>query len=349
MANIKFEGHFIEIASNETLLDLLLQQGHDIAYGCRKGTCHACVLITDDSSASLPFVKESQKLLAGEEQRLNHILACQCFISQCFINNTRINDEDLAGDINFSRIEKSKTKETVLIIEKKWLNESVVYLRLKSTLKYRPGQYVAVSVLNENIELTRTYSIASHSCYHDYIELHIKYIETGHFSGLLKDKLNVGDALGIYGPMGKCIYSAKSEQTLLLTAIGTGLGPIYGILLDALEQSHCGDIHLVLGAKTLNDFYFMDELREISDSNSNVNLHFVSMDFGIGNEGERSVNDLHEGDVYEYLGALFSDMKNIKVYLCGAESFVKKMRRQAFMNGASMADIRTDTFLPFDG
>ena len=70
MANIKFEGHLIEVTSSKTLLDLLLEQGHDIAYGCRKGTCHACVLITDDSSASLPFVKESQKLLAGAEQLL---------------------------------------------------------------------------------------------------------------------------------------------------------------------------------------------------------------------------------------------------------------------------------------
>ena len=53
------------------------------------------------------------------------------------------------------------------------------------------------------------------------------------------------------------------------------------------------------------------------------------------------------GSIYDYVKDNFSEvLKESKVYLCGAESFVKKMRRQCFMSGASMSNIKADVFLP---
>lgn len=340
MANIVFEGSSIDVKENENLLDSLLRQGHKISYGCRNGVCHSCVLVTDDLSASLPFIEISQHSLGPEQKRLNYFLACQCKI------NTDLLKAIPEEQVYVSRIDQSQNYETVSIVEKSWLNSSIIRLRLKSKMNYTPGQFITVSIAHDDAEVSRSYSIASHSKYHDYVELHIKYIENGQFSRIVKETLKVGDSLNIMGPMGKCIYSANRDQRLLLSAIGTGLAPIYGILLDALEGSHSGDIHVVIGAKTQADFYLMDDLRAIKESNSNVHLHFVAMDVNSLDMLE-STEDLYQGDVYEYVENLLPDMKNLKIYLCGAESFVKKLRRQSFMNGASMSDIRADVFLPF--
>ena len=340
MVNIVFEGDSIDVEENEILLDALLRQGHDVAYGCRGGVCHSCMLIADESTLSRSVFKKSQASLSEGEKRLNYFLACQC----------QIEAEDFSkhekNSVHIARIDNSHKKETVKIIEKEWLNKSVLCLRLDSSLAYKPGQFITVSTTDDGVEVARSYSIASQPQLNNYIELHIKYIEEGHFSRLIKDNLDVGDSLNITGPMGKCIYSADPNQVMLLSAIGTGLAPIYGILQDALNQAHAGDIHLVVGAKSDEDFYLMDELRVIRDKHSNVHLHFVTLESQSSDVSE-DLDRVHKSDVYDYVNKLLSDMKDTKVYLCGRRIVCEKMRRQSFMNGASMKDIQADIFLPF--
>jgi ferredoxin-NADP reductase len=52
-----------------------------------------------------------------------------------------------------------------------------------------------------------------------------------------------------------------------------------------------------------------------------------------------------QADVYAYCKEAFPDLAGWRIYLCGADSFVRKMRKHSFLAGAKMADISADSFI----
>jgi NAD(P)H-flavin reductase len=163
-------------------------------------------------------------------------------------------------------------------------------------------------------------------------------IEDGKFSQWLKNSVEEGDTLQLQGPMGTCVFAAKPEQAMLLAAIGTGLAPVYGVVRQALKSNHAAPINVVIGAKDAAQFYLVDELLALQKQHSNLNVYFVSQ------HGETKFSQ--QGDVYDFCKTHFGELKGWSIYLCGAESFVKKLRMQCFMAGAAMNEISADIFLP---
>jgi len=317
MSSVEFEGSMVLLEEGETVLQGLTRHGYDIPSGCQAGICQACVMAADEMSN----VSNAQNGLSESARTLNHFLSCQC-------------KPDTA-----IRARKVSTAGTYLqgeVIAKEVFNEEVIRLRIKAALDYRPGQYVT---LWKNDHTPRSYSLASHPALNDYLELHIKRMPDGKFSQWAYATLAVGDTLGVQGPLGHCFYTEKDkQQPLLLMAIGTGLAPIYGILQDALSQGHEGAITLLVGARTAQDFYLVDELLALEKANPLLSIHFVSQ----LDQAEFST----KGDVYATALKLVPSLAGWRVFLCGAESFVKKMRKQCFLVGASMSDISADIFLP---
>lgn len=317
MSQVLFEGASIDLEQGESVLEALLRHGHDIPSGCRAGACQSCLMISD--SDNLPA--SARQGLSEAQLALNHFLACQCKPTEP-VQVTKASFEGL------------KTEGTV--IEKEWLNPQVLRLRVAAELDYLSGQYVT---LWNNQGVARSYSLASHPTQDDFLEFHIKIIPGGSFSQWASESLNIGDTLQVQGPMGKCVYAASSDQPLLLSAIGTGLAPIYGILKDAISRNHQGDINIILGARESNNFYLVKELLCLAAKYDNIYLHFVA---------QQTEPDFKKPtDIYAFCKSELPDLKGFKIYLCGAESFVKKMRKQSFLSGAAMSDISADVFLPF--
>lgn len=317
MTSVAFEGNQCGVADGESVLDSLIRNGHDIPSGCRAGVCQACIMVVDAGDIPAP----AQKGLSAAQIALNQFLSCQCKPAQ---------------PVAVRRASMAATRVEGTVVEKCWLNEQVLRLRLEATLDYIPGQYVT---LWKDSRVARSYSLASHPDQDDFLEVHIKHIPGGKFSSWASGELGVGDSLGIQGPLGQCIYTATAGQPLLLAAIGTGLAPIYGILRDALAKGHSGPIDLVAGASSTAGFYLVDELQQLAEAHPGLNVHFVAQQADPG--------FAVEADIYQYCKQAWPDMKGVRVLLCGADSFVRKMRKQCFLGGASMADISADVFLPF--
>lgn len=317
MSQVLFEGASIDLEQGESVLDALLRHGHDIPSGCRAGACQSCLMISD--SDSLPA--SARQGLSEAQLALNHFLACQCKPTEP-VQVTKASFEGL------------KTEATV--ISKDWLNPQVLRLRVTADLDYLSGQYVT---LWNDQGIARSYSLASHPIEDDFLEFHIKLIPGGAFSQWASESLDIGDSLQVQGPMGKCIYAASPDQPLLLAAIGTGLAPIFGILKDAISREHLGSINIVLGARESSNFYLVKDLLVLSAKHDNIHVHFIS---------QTSHPDLGKPtDIYAFCKSEFPELKGFKIFLCGAESFVKKMRKQSFLSGAAMSDISADVFLPF--
>lgn len=317
MSTLIFEGQACPINGATNVLEALLQNGHEIPNGCRSGVCQACVLSADEGT----IPAKAQTGLSTAQISLNQFLSCQCAP---------------ASDLVIRKSNQSNRFDA-RVIDKTLLNAHVLRLRLASDNApiFRAGQYVTVW---KDDTVARSYSIASRPD-EAFIELHIKRIKNGVFSQWAAEQLNVGDVISLQGPMGKCIYSAAPDQHLLLAAIGTGLAPIYGILKDALAQRHKAPIELVIGARSAEQLYLVDELRQLATLHDNLNLHFLTM-----TDADAIAR---QADIYQYVKTLSNNYKSWRVFLCGGQSFVGKLRKQVFLAGASMADISADTFLSF--
>jgi NAD(P)H-flavin reductase/ferredoxin len=316
MAVVVFENKSIQTQDNESVLDALLRDGHDVPYGCKNGVCQSCVMTLE--SGDVP--SDAQKGLTDQQKKVGSFLACSCFPSSDIAVAKGKSDEKIEGEIK----------------EISSLSNNVIKLKLTSSLSYFPGQFVN---LWRDDQIVRSYSLASVPDLDDGLEFHIRHVENGQFSDWIKQSAKEKDAIKIQGPLGTCFYSYSEEnkdQPMLLAGIGTGLAPLYGIVRDALNQGHSGQIVLIVGAKESSNLYLLKELKDLSQTFPNFAVEFVAQQ---SNEA-----DIKEGDIYQEVKDMGS-LKGYKVYICGADSFVNKMKKQCFLSGANMPDIQADSFV----
>jgi len=311
MSTLFYNDDVISTSDGESILDTLTRHSHEISSGCRSGVCQSCIMIAEAGTPS----PQSQQGLSEPQKQLGYFLSCQCIPSE---------------DMRVAQVDNQSLRTDATVIDKTLLSPDVIRLRLQAELNYLAGQYVT---LWREDGVGRSYSLASLPEQDDFLEFHIKVIESGQFSPWVKETLNVGDSIQIQGPVGQCIFTAMPAQPLLLAGIGTGLAPLYGILKQALSQAHSGSIHLVLGAREAAQFYLVDELTALATQHAQLTLHFISQD-----------NQRHQ-DIYQFCQQTFPDLKPFRVFLCGADSFVQKMRKQCFLSGAGMSAISADSFL----
>ena len=313
----------IEITLNpdETVLEGLLRAGFDIPNGCRAGICQSCVLKSEPEA--VPAQAKSGLKPAQTEAGM--------FLSCCCVPDAPMR---VAHTNNHAEAISAVVKDKV------WLNNDILGLQLlpEKPFDYRPGQFITLS----NQQTSRCYSLAS-TPNNDFLELHIKHLDNGELSNWIAENLHSGIEVELRGPFGECFYT-PCEQPLLLAGIGTGLAPLYGILLDALEYGHTQNIHLVLGGKSENHFYMIDRLLEMTEVYDNLSVTFVSQTQPADITGD----NFQQGDVYQWIGGNLKDLKNYRVYLCGSENFVRKMKKICFLSGAAMQDIQADAFVPFN-
>lgn len=308
-SHFNFEGQDIPFNEGDSILDALLAQGQSVANSCRSGLCQSCVLKCE--AGEVPAL--AQKGLQEAQKQLKYFMSCQCAA---------------AANLSVSKIDSASLRAKASVIYKSMISDDVIRLRLKSDVQFLAGQYLT---LWKDEHIGRSYSVASSSD-SPFMEFHIKVIEGGAFSGWAKDNLKEGDTLDIQGPLGKCIYSAQPDQPILLAGIGTGLAPLMGIIADAVNRGHQGQLDLLVAAKARESLYLADELLELESKLPQLNVHTLVQEEG--------------ADIYEYAKTHFAELKGSKVYLCGAPSFVQKMRKHCFMTGAGMMDIHADSFVP---
>ncbi len=323
MPTLFYNGQSFTCDENETVLDALLRQEQNIPHGCKAGACQSCLMKLSQPDIALPAA--AQVGLKASQKSLGYFLSCCCTPQ---------------SDLTLERGTEGTTQVSAKLINKLLLSPTILQLQLEAPLAFQAGQYINIWLDNTHV---RSYSIASLPS-ENLLELHVKLIDGGKFSQMAKTELQPGDTLTLQGPMGDCIYATDTPtEPLLLVGIGTGLAPLLGIIKDALAQNHTGDIHLVLGAKTSDGFYHQQNLIALSRQHANLQVHFIAQTVY---PTETALPGLIEGDLYQWVKAQHPNTQGYRVFLCGAESFVRKMKKQCFLTGTAMNQIHADAFLP---
>jgi len=318
MPIITFESHDYDCHQGESVLECLSRHGMLIPSACQSGVCQTCITKAIKGKPT----SESQKGLKDTLIVQNYFLPCVCQP-----------EEDM------TLVVASVLKDSVVatVVEKKLLNESVMRLRFQCEheFDYVAGQFVNVQHLEKN--LVRSYSLASLPS-EKTLELHVKRVPSGQMSGFLHDEIQTADSLVFSSASGDCFYTEKDmEQPLLMVAVGVGLAPLYGIVRDALQRGHRGNIHLVHASLTAQGLYYVDELNALADCYENMNYGSCVL------HGD-AVAGGQKGDVQRMIQADFPKLGGWRVYICGDPVIVNGLQNVCFMAGASMADIYSDPF-----
>ncbi len=318
MPKITYQGKAYSTEPDETVLNTLRRNGVLVPYSCGAGACHTCMLHCQNGNVT----EQSQKDLKPALKNLNYFLACQCMPE---------------SDIEVALPDDEDVYISARCIEKQQLSPTVWQFKLETAVPvfYHAGQFV--NLKNDAGEV-RSYSIASLPVEDEYIEIQVRRIPDGLMSHWMADKFDVDMHIDLEGPNGHCIYTdGKPDMPLLMVGTGTGLAPLIGVLRDALHQKHTGPIYLYHGAKTSDEIYLHNALKEIVEKYDNVHYYGCV-------SGNDVADDMQAGRAADIAMQQHPDLKGYRLFLCGAPEMVREMRKNAFLAGASMADISADAF-----
>ncbi|KPB72996.1 iron-sulfur-binding ferredoxin reductase [Pseudomonas cannabina] len=234
------------VPSAGNLLDALNHVGVPVPYSCRAGSCHACLVrcLKGEPDDALP------EALPAEKRQQGWRLACQCRVV-----------EDLTVEV----FDPQRDGLPAKVVGCDWLGPTVLRLRLEPArpLRYGAGQH---QVLWTEGGIARPYSLASLPGEDAFLEFHIDCGLPGAFRDAAR-QLQIGDDLRLGELRGGALrYDPDwQDKPLLLLAAGTGLGPLWGVLREALRQEHQGSIRLIHLARDSHEHYLADELQALAE------------------------------------------------------------------------------------
>jgi propane monooxygenase reductase subunit len=134
-------------------------------------------------------------------------------------------------------------------------------LRLAGSGILVPDQIVNLEI--PGTDEVRSYSIANTPHVSDRIQLVVKLLPGGTFSGHLRSRLAVGDRLRVFGPLGE-LKLRLSHRRVLVVAGGSGLAPFLSMLRHLEARGKPRDVDLVYGARRVRDLYRVEELERLA-------------------------------------------------------------------------------------
>lgn len=312
-------GKTFDSAAEETILEAALRSGVMLPYSCRDGLCGACrgkIL----SGEFEPGNASSQALSDADRAQGMALLCCARARSDLRVE---AREAPPAGAVAARtlpvRVEKlERLAPDVMLVE----------LRLPGSepFSYLPGQYIDILMSGGR---RRAFSLASAQASGATLQLHVRHIRGGEFTGHVFETMKVRDLLRIHGPHGSFFLREDSGKPMVLVARGTGFAPIKAIVEHALARGNPRPIYLYWGGKRRRDLY-LDALAR-GWAAGHAHLRYVPV-LSAPDEGDAwrgRTGALHDAVLED-----IPDLSGFQVYACGAPGMVAAAREAFIARGA---------------
>lgn len=325
---IKPSGHTITAEADEVILDAALRQGLSIPYGCRNGICGACKgkIVT----GQVAYVDGRPGALSPVEEAIGQTVCCQA--RAC---------SDLVLEIHevTSSQEVPIRKMPARVVKLERLSDDVMRLYLKlpdsERMQFLAGQYIDILLADGR---RRSFSIANAPHDDQFVELHIRLLEGGAFSGYVFNEMKEKDILRIEGPFGSFYLREESPRPIICVAGGTGFAPIKGMIEHAIQGELPQPIYFYWGAQAPADLY-LNALPTAWQKRDN--FHYIPVLSGAKPEDQwRGRNGL----VHQAVLNDFSDLSDYELYASGPPAMVDAMRQGAVSHRLPNGQFHFDSF-----
>ncbi|MCF5546277.1 iron-sulfur-binding ferredoxin reductase [Pseudomonas salomonii] len=296
------------VATGSNLLDALNLAGVAVPYSCRAGSCHACLVRCQGE-----VVDKQPDALSPAQRQDGWRLACQC---------------EVVADLQVEAFDPLRDGLPAQVVGVDWLNPEVLRLRLQPErgLRYRAGQHLVLWAG----QVARPYSLASLPQEAPFLEFHLDCRLPGEFSDIAR-QLQVGDGLRLGELRGGALQYDPDWQSrpLWLLASGTGLGPLWGVLREALRQDHQGAIRVIHLAHDADGHYLAEPLAALAAQHANLTVELWTA-----------------AESAQALAQLRLVSRQTLALLCGHPANVEAFSKRLFLAGLPRNQLLADVFLP---
>ena len=326
---IESTDHTFQVEEGEAVLDAALRQSIALPYGCRGGGCGACKGQLLEGTVSYPDGLPNG--LSEEDHNKGFVLFCQAVPN----NDLIIKSKEVAVSTEI----EVKTLPC-RVQEKTQLNHDVVLIKLllpkTERLQFFAGQYIDFLLKNGK---HRSFSLANAPHDDEFIELHIRHIPGGKFTGEVFDEMKEKDMMRIKGPLGNFYIREESQRPIILMAGGTGFAPMKGMIEHALKVDMQRPIHLYWGARTKEDLY-MNELA-YSWTKQNPLIRYTPV---LSDALEEDNWAGRTGLVHKAIMEDYPDLSRYEIYGSGAPGMVYAGRDEFVKNNLNLDYYYSDAF-----
>ncbi len=244
---IKPSAHSLGCDDGETVLAAAMRADLMIPYGCRNGACGTCkgrVLAgaVDYGAYQIGTLTEAEKAQG---------YALLCVAKPLSDVEVEVREVRRAGDIQIRKLPCRVEK-----IVKGAPDVAIVSLKLPANdrLQYLAGQYIDFLLKDGR---RRSFSLATAPEDDALLEVHVRHVPGGLFSGQLFNQFKGREILRFEGPLGTFYLREESDKPIIFVAGGTGFAPIKAVIEHALHHGMDQQRPMVLywGVRSLKDLY----------------------------------------------------------------------------------------------
>jgi naphthalene 1,2-dioxygenase ferredoxin reductase component len=312
----------VAVQPGGNLLEALLAAEVPVSHSCRAGRCGLCRCTVLDGE----LIDGGGQLRRPLEGAGTQVLACQAVV--CGPCSIEIPEPDEVVT-HPARV----VKATVVALEEMTHDIRRLVLRPAKPIAFSPGQYAQLQFAPE---LSRPYSMAG-LCTDDTLEFHVRLVPDGRVSGHVAERLRVGDAVKVSGPLGSAYLRRRHEGPMLCVAGGTGLAPILSIVRGAVAEGLRNPIHLYVGVRSPRDLYGLPWLQHLQREHPALVLQVV-----VASGADPALH--RSGLVTQAIEDDLGDLGGWQAYLCGSPPMVEAATRLVRRRGIADAHIHADAF-----
>ena len=327
---IQPSGHEFQVADNESVLDAALREkGSVLPYGCCNGTCGSCMGTI--LSGKVVYPEGRPPGLSEREQAEGKTLLCQARPRSDLVIEAR--EVKAGGDI-VVKVLPCRVEQRELLAP----DVMRLYLKLPSTerLQFLAGQYVDILLADGR---RRSFSLANPPHADDLLELHVRQVPGGFFTGFVFERMKDKALLRFQGPLGTFFLREDSPRPIILMGGGTGFAPLKGMLEHAFHIGLERPLHLYWGARAKVDLY-LDALPRRWAAEHRSFRYTPVLSEPRPEEGWES----RAGWVHAAVAADYPDLSGHDVYLSGPPPMIEAAKTTFAAQGLPAEQLFYDSF-----
>ncbi|MDA8360449.1 MAG: CDP-6-deoxy-delta-3,4-glucoseen reductase [Gammaproteobacteria bacterium] len=327
---IEPSGHEFETSPGETILEAALREGFHLPYSCRNGACGTCKgrLLSGD----VTLQDYEPRALTQADRQAGRLLFCRAVPQTPVVIEAR--EIGVAKDIIIKTL-----PARVARLER--LAPDVMRLLLKlpqnERLQYLAGQYIDILLKDGR---RRGFSLANAPEADELLELHIRHVPGGLFSGHVFESMQERALLRFEGPLGTFfLREDNAARPVILLAGGTGFAPMKALLEHAFLTHSERSFHLYWGARGVPDLYLPALPQQWAREHAGFRYTPVLSQPGAQDQWQGRVGYVHAAVLADY-----PDLTGHDVYACGPPQMIEAARDAFYKAGLPEDRLYYDAF-----
>jgi len=215
---------------------------------------------------------------------------------------------------------------------------------LKDEYGYMQGQHLTLRTEIDGEDIRRSYSICTSVAEND-LQVVVRHLPGGRFSGYIRDRLKPGDSLSVFPPTGHFYVPLDpgNARHYVAFAAGAGITPIMSIIKTTLETEPDSRFTLLYGNRSGETTIFRSA---ISTLKNRYMTRFAFYHFLSRQEQEVGFfNGRLDGDkTRDILARLVSPAQIDEAFICGPDSMIEAVREALETAGVDPAHIHDERF-----